>query len=246
MATEQATGCLVMETSTRADYFRSFFGRRVLVKDAPQRCHLLIGGKFYAWDGGMSSSVLMNLRRIGGEGGVDELARSEETEWEFVAVPGAVPTGHLEERRSYDEKQFEQDLDEAIKQANEIVANLWNEKSPKLSFKPGETIESAMKKVVQVMFWRHLNISMHAELKGAVWRSLRVMLLEKNKNYGNSALNPVRIFATASPMEQLLVRLDDKVSRIERGQAAGEDVANDLLGYLILVLIAKIREARGQ
>jgi hypothetical protein len=43
-------------------------------------------------------------------------------------------------------------------------------------------------------------------------------------------------------MEQLLVRIDDKLSRIARGagmEATDEDTLNDLIGYLILLKIAK-------
>jgi len=66
------------------------------------------------------------------------------------------------------------------------------------------------------------------------------MLIEKNKAYGNSALDPVRIFSGASPEEQLLVRIDDKLSRLQRGHDfADEDTVTDLIGYLILLKIAR-------
>lgn len=69
--------------------------------------------------------------------------------------------------------------------------------------------------------------------------ALKAMLLEKNKAYGNSALNPIRVFSRADPVEQIRVRIDDKLSRLSRGAAAGEDVERDLLGYLILLRVAK-------
>ena len=60
-------------------------------------------------------------------------------------------------------------------------------------------------------------------------------LIEKNRKYGDSAINPVRIFSKADPAEQINVRLDDKISRIMSGQAdEDEDVEFDLIGYLIL------------
>lgn len=65
------------------------------------------------------------------------------------------------------------------------------------------------------------------------------MLVQKNRAYGNSALEPLRLFSKATPMEQLLVRLDDKLSRLARGSDAGEDVVLDLLGYLILLRVAQ-------
>jgi hypothetical protein len=69
--------------------------------------------------------------------------------------------------------------------------------------------------------------------------AVKNMLLEKNKAYGNSAIEPVRIFSKASTEEQILVRLDDKISRLSRGSAAGEDVVNDLLGYLIILRVCR-------
>ncbi len=71
--------------------------------------------------------------------------------------------------------------------------------------------------------------------------ALKEMLLEKNRNYGSSALSPLRVFSRATPVEQILVRLDDKISRLARGSAAGEDVVKDLLGYLILLRVAQRR-----
>lgn len=73
--------------------------------------------------------------------------------------------------------------------------------------------------------------------------ALKSLLLEKNRAYGNSALEPLRIFSKANTLEQIRVRLDDKLSRLARGQAAGEDVEQDLLGYLVLLRVARKMEA---
>jgi hypothetical protein len=78
------------------------------------------------------------------------------------------------------------------------------------------------------------------EVQAAIARecdALRDMLLAKNEAYGNSALDPLRIFSRAEPDELIRVRLDDKLSRIARGQAAGEDVEQDLIGYLVLLRV---------
>lgn len=74
------------------------------------------------------------------------------------------------------------------------------------------------------------------------------MLVAKNEAYGDSALNPVRVFSRADVVEQLLVRIDDKLSRLARGSAAGEDVESDLLGYLLILRVARARArvARAQ
>jgi hypothetical protein len=68
---------------------------------------------------------------------------------------------------------------------------------------------------------------------------VEAVLLEKNAAYGNSALEPVRVFSRASTVEQILVRIDDKLSRLARGSGAGEDVELDLVGYLVLLRIAR-------
>ena len=65
-------------------------------------------------------------------------------------------------------------------------------------------------------------------------------LEEKNAQYGNSASNPIRVFSKADSTEQLKVRIDDKLSRLVRGNdsiESDEDVIKDLIGYLILLLI---------
>lgn len=70
---------------------------------------------------------------------------------------------------------------------------------------------------------------------------VKELLLEKNKKYGDSALNPARVFSQASPVEQILVRIDDKLNRIKQGAgllANDEDVIMDLIGYLVLLKIA--------
>ena len=73
---------------------------------------------------------------------------------------------------------------------------------------------------------------------------IKEMLIAKNKSYGDSALNPVRIFSTSDSVEQLHVRIDDKLSRITRGGSyVGDNDIDDLIGYLILLKIA--RELNG-
>lgn len=68
---------------------------------------------------------------------------------------------------------------------------------------------------------------------------IRGVLTTKHVAYGNSALDPVRIFSIANPIEQIKVRIDDKLSRIARGADAGEDTIMDLIGYLVLLKIAE-------
>jgi len=69
---------------------------------------------------------------------------------------------------------------------------------------------------------------------------IKTMLLAKNVQYGDSALQPVRVFSTADTTEQIKVRIDDKINRIVQGNdsmESDEDVIKDLIGYLVLLLI---------
>ena len=69
------------------------------------------------------------------------------------------------------------------------------------------------------------------------------LLIAKNKAYGDSVLNPIRVFSKSDRIEQLNVRIDDKISRIQRGtDFEDEDTERDLIGYLVLKLIAKESE----
>lgn len=69
---------------------------------------------------------------------------------------------------------------------------------------------------------------------------LKDLLISKNLKYGDSALNPSRIFSSASTIEQLKVRIDDKINRIQNSGVLSndEDTVMDLAGYLILLRIA--------
>tara|TARA_R100001082_G_scaffold111103_1_gene93372 strand:- start:223 stop:531 length:309 start_codon:yes stop_codon:yes gene_type:complete len=66
------------------------------------------------------------------------------------------------------------------------------------------------------------------------------MVRKKNKQYGDSVVDPLRIFSNSSPIEQLFVRIDDKLSRLKRGNDSMErdiDIWYDLMGYCSLVLV---------
>jgi len=77
-----------------------------------------------------------------------------------------------------------------------------------------------------------------------ICNALRDLLLEKNRKYGDAALNPKRIFSKASTLEQLHTRIDDKLSRIATSgtRLTDEDTLMDLAGYRVLLRIAEERE----
>tara|TARA_Y100000592_G_scaffold95846_1_gene163190 strand:+ start:4467 stop:5348 length:882 start_codon:yes stop_codon:yes gene_type:complete len=66
------------------------------------------------------------------------------------------------------------------------------------------------------------------------------MLVAKNEQYGDSVFKPMRIFSKVDATQQLRVRIDDKISRLIRGNdsiESDEDIIDDLIGYLILLKI---------
>lgn len=72
---------------------------------------------------------------------------------------------------------------------------------------------------------------------------IQSMLIQKNRAYGDSALDPVRVFSKSDAVEQIYVRIDDKLSRVKRGhEYPGDDTIKDLVGYLILLLVAKEKQ----
>ena len=72
------------------------------------------------------------------------------------------------------------------------------------------------------------------------------LLITKNAKYGNSAIEPVYIFSGdhLSPLDQIFVQIDNKLARIKRGDKSleDEDVLLDLVGYLVLALVARRRQ----
>jgi hypothetical protein len=70
---------------------------------------------------------------------------------------------------------------------------------------------------------------------------IKNMLISKNESYGDSAIDPIRIFSKSDTLEQIKVRIDDKLSRISRGsEFYGDNDLDDLIGYLILFKVAKV------
>ncbi len=76
---------------------------------------------------------------------------------------------------------------------------------------------------------------------------VKELLLEKNRKYGNSALEPINIFFQGSALTGIKVRIDDKLKRLKNMQRPedvdafldDEDTIMDLIGYLILYRIGK-------
>jgi hypothetical protein len=67
------------------------------------------------------------------------------------------------------------------------------------------------------------------------------LLISKNRKYGDSAISPIRVFSRADSVEQIKIRIDDKLSRISNGHGndLDEDTVMDLIGYLVLLKVAQ-------
>ena len=81
-----------------------------------------------------------------------------------------------------------------------------------------------------------------------VTEDIKELLLEKNRAYGNSALNPKNVFSQGDVFESLGSRIDDKLMRIQNVGVNDEteDTLSDLIGYLILYKVALIKEKKDE
>jgi|TARA_R110000787_G_scaffold63959_12_gene144838 hypothetical protein len=68
-------------------------------------------------------------------------------------------------------------------------------------------------------------------------KNISNLLKQKNKAYGNTALNPINVFSKLNASEAICARLDDKLARIKNTgiNDKTEDTVDDLIGYLLLL-----------
>ena len=75
--------------------------------------------------------------------------------------------------------------------------------------------------------------------------SIRDLVLEKNRLYGDAALNPYSVFSEISPADRLRSRIDEKISRYRnRKEGDQESPLVDLVGCLVLLILAEEDERR--
>ena len=88
----------------------------------------------------------------------------------------------------------------------------------------------------EIEFMKKTKYNFNWQLDKTVERIVK-LLKEKNKSYGNTALNPANIFSSLDSVEAICARIDDKLSRIKnRGiNDKTEDTVDDLIGYLLLL-----------
>ena len=83
-----------------------------------------------------------------------------------------------------------------------------------------------------------------AEMKDKIQFQCRMisdLLCKKNESYGDSACSPIQIFSKLEANDAICARIDDKLSRIANRGLNGEteDTLFDLIGYLVLLQIAR-------
>jgi len=75
----------------------------------------------------------------------------------------------------------------------------------------------------------------------AVSDAIKSLLLYKNEKYGNSALEPMGVFFKNRPEEadyaSILIRMDDKLSRLNNRDTLRVNDISDFIGYLNLLLV---------
>ncbi len=73
-----------------------------------------------------------------------------------------------------------------------------------------------------------------------VCKNLEKFLIEKNKRYGDSALNPLNIFSKLEAEDGICVRLDDKLKRVQNNSDnMRKNDLIDIVGYLLLYCVKK-------
>ena len=74
------------------------------------------------------------------------------------------------------------------------------------------------------------------EIMGA----MRDLLLYKNQKYGDSAINPKKIFYKGDSTNSILIRLDDKIGRVMSNTEEKPRINDvcDIIGYCTLLLIS--------
>lgn len=98
------------------------------------------------------------------------------------------------------------------------------------------------------MTWRKfylkdLTMNSQREIEVTI-EEIRDLLITKNNAYGNSALEPINVFSNGSAVDSLCARIDDKLARIKNSglNDLTEDTLLDLIGYMVLLIIAKRNE----
>ena len=129
--------------------------------------------------------------------------------------------------------------------------------------KNGSNVKPAPTPVVKVEFDENTSVFKAEDEEGKKWESsngvnwtekatdtqrkiidvldgMKQLLLYKNQKYGDSAINPKKVFYKGDSTNSILIRLDDKIGRVMSNpddKPRVNDVA-DIIGYCTLLLIS--------
>lgn len=81
-----------------------------------------------------------------------------------------------------------------------------------------------------------LDVDENQHALGAICDAMKVMLMSKNRNYGDVASNPINVYNRQDALQSILARLDDKLARIKYSDTLRINDVADVAGYNILLL----------
>ena len=84
-----------------------------------------------------------------------------------------------------------------------------------------------------------INDSTTQEKIQTLFSNFKDFLQEKNKRYGDSVINPVKVFSKVEPENKACIRLDEKLQRIINSDELRKNDVSDTFGYLALLMIDK-------
>lgn len=133
----------------------------------------------------------------------------------LLSSPDSLETQNAQRKSQDTVRKMVRRHHEMVRQSEQILHSL--------NGKPGKAEETATQKEIR-----------------SVCGQIADTLVEKNRAYGDSVFQ-AGFFSKASAEDRIKDRIDDKLLRLTRGDEAGEDVVLDLIGYLVLLKIARAR-----
>lgn len=93
---------------------------------------------------------------------------------------------------------------------------------------------------VNKLFWKDLDLSPTQRKICVTLEAMKDLLLYKNQKYGDSAINPKKIFYKGDSTNSILIRLDDKIGRVMSNTEEKPRINDvcDIIGYCTLLLIS--------
>ena len=90
------------------------------------------------------------------------------------------------------------------------------------------------------LFWKDLDLPPTQQKIHEIMEAMTDLLLYKNRKYGDSAINPKKIFYKGDSTNSILIRLDDKIGRVMSNTEEKPRVNDvcDIIGYCTLLLIS--------